>query len=99
MDELITNDKAHDRKWIKERHGKSTGLASILAPTQTYLDDLIAKIRQKLEVEFEEKVNEKIQDNISLSLKKMGKANPNLNMEIGEFCDTLLSEEKKLIIH
>ena len=44
------------------------------APADTYLDDLTTKIRGELEAELEEKVSKKVQDNLSMILKKISRS-------------------------
>lgn len=63
------------------------------APADTYLDDLTTKIRGELEAELEEKVSKKVQDNLSMILKKIAEANPGLNMDIGGVGATIASED------
>ena len=63
------------------------------APADTYLEDLTAKIRGELEAELEEKVSKKVQDNLSVILKKIVAANPGLNLDIGEVDANISSED------
>ena len=63
------------------------------ADPEPYLDDLTAKISRQLEAELEEKVNMKVKDNMSMVLKKLAEANPSMNLDIGDFCATLSSED------
>ncbi|KAK1387542.1 hypothetical protein POM88_015720 [Heracleum sosnowskyi] len=87
--ELITNGKSHGQEWLKGRHGKTASLASASAPVDDpFLDDVTEKIKRDLEVELEAKVNKKVQDNMTLLLKKLAKANPGLNMDIVDYCAT-----------
>lgn len=55
------------------------------------MDDLTAKIKQELKVEFDKK----LQNNMSMLLKKLGEANPDLNLDLGDFscCATMSSED------
>ena len=66
---------------------------SASADQDPYLDDLTAKIRRQLEAELEEKINMKVKDNMSMVLKKLAEANPGMNLDIGDFCATLSSED------
>lgn len=90
VDEPIGNGNPQGREWLKGRRRKSTDLATTSVPAEEiFLDDLTKKIKRELEVEFEAKVNKKVQDNISMLLKKIGEVNTGLNLDIGEFCATL----------
>lgn len=94
VDALITNGKSPGREWLKGRHGKCAGLASSSsAPTDPYLEDLTVKIRRELEVDLEAKVNRKVQDNMAMFLKKLGEANPDLNLDVGDYSATHSSED------
>ncbi|KAK1366152.1 hypothetical protein POM88_041713 [Heracleum sosnowskyi] len=84
VDELIANGKSHGPDWLKGRQGKKADLASTSATTDPFIDDLTAKIRRDLEVELEAKVKRKVLDNMAMLLKKLGEANPSLNLDIGD---------------
>ncbi|KAL6548788.1 hypothetical protein OROGR_008554 [Orobanche gracilis] len=58
-----------------------------------YVDELTTKIKLGLEIELEAKVNKKVQENLTWVLKKLGDANPDLKLDIGEFCATVSSED------
>ncbi|KAK1358914.1 hypothetical protein POM88_043388 [Heracleum sosnowskyi] len=92
--ELIANGKSHGREWVKRRHSKTSSLASASAPIDDpFLDDVTEKIKRDLEVELEAKVNKKVQDNMTMLLKKLTRANPGLNLDIADFCATVPSED------
>ena len=93
MDELIADGKPHGREWLKGRHGKTAGEASTSMDKEPYLSDVTAMVWRELEAEWEAKMNKKVQDNIAMVLKKIGEANPGLNLDVGEFCATLSSED------
>lgn len=38
-------------------------------------------------------MNRKVQDNMSMFLKKLGEDNPALNLDMGDFCATFSSED------
>ena len=57
------------------------------------MQELTIKIRQELEADLEEKVNTKVKENVSLVLKNLSEANPDLNLDVGDFCVTTTSDE------
>ena len=102
MDELVCGGKPHGREWLKGRH--DTGEASTSMDKDPYFSDVTAMVRRELEAEwqakmerqeaeFHAKMNRQIQDNIAMVMKKIGEANPGLNLDVGDFCATLSSEE------
>jgi hypothetical protein len=48
--------------------------------------DLTAKIRADLEVELEAKMNRIVQKNMSTLLQRLAEANPDLNLDLEDFC-------------
>ena len=84
---MVTHDKAHGRNWLVGRGGNTSGVEAH-APSDQYVQELTRKIKLDLELELEAKVNKKVQENITWVLKKLGDANPDLNLNIGDFCPT-----------
>lgn len=76
------------------------------APTQTYVQDLTSKIRgslveeveakvsERVQSELDAQVNKKVQENLTYVLKKLGEANPNINIDLGELCTTVSSDQE-----
>ncbi|KAK1369668.1 hypothetical protein POM88_035760 [Heracleum sosnowskyi] len=107
LDELVSGaKKSHGRGWLIGRHDPKClkTSTSAPAPTDSYVQELTKKIRQKVAVKVEAKVNQKVcaevdgkinrkvQDNLTLALKKLAEANPTLNVDIGEICATISSD-------
>ena len=94
---MVNCDKAHARDWLVGRCGKkssgSSGLAAATTTTDNYVQELTAKIKCDLEIELEAKVNRKVQENMTWVLKKLGDANPDLKLDIGDFCATVSSDQ------
>lgn len=73
------------------------------APKETYVQDLTCKIREtlveeieakvnkKLQAEMDAQLNKKVQENMSWVLKKLGEANPDIVVDLGELCATVSS--------
>ncbi|KAL6560185.1 Multidrug resistance-associated protein 5 [Orobanche hederae] len=94
--------KSHGPGWLIGRHDpkclKTSTQASAPAPIDSYVQEMTKKIRHEVVVEVEAKLNQKVcaevdgkinqnvQDNLTLVLKKLGEANPILNVDIGEIC-------------
>ncbi|KAL6558510.1 Multidrug resistance-associated protein 5 [Orobanche minor] len=94
--------KSHGPGWLIGRHDpkchKTSTQASATAPTDSYVQEMTKKIRHEVVVEVEAKLNQKVcaevdgkinqnvQDNLTLVLKKLGEANPILNVDIGGIC-------------
>lgn len=55
-------------------------------------DEVELKLNRKVKAELESRVNQKVYDNLTRILKKLGEANPDLKIDTNEFCATILSE-------
>ena len=78
--------KASD--WLARRRGQTAGSETTPVTPGPSATDL-AQITQQLEAKF----NRKLQDNIAWMLKKLGEANPNKKIDIGDFCATVSSDQ------
>ncbi|KAK1380994.1 hypothetical protein POM88_027738 [Heracleum sosnowskyi] len=105
-DELLS-DRKHGPQWLLGRCVKPSKVSSSNVPTDTYVNELTAKIKQGLAAEVEEKVkqiqaevdeqvNKKVQQNLTSVLKKLGEANPNITINIEEWCVTAISTTTNL---
>ena len=93
-DAIVSGRKSHGRNWLVGRRGKmSEKNPTDPAPTYSYVQELTAKIRQELEADLEAKVNRKVKENVSWVLKKLCEANPNLNLNVGDFSVTTSDED------
>ncbi|KAL6530168.1 hypothetical protein OROHE_014521 [Orobanche hederae] len=93
-DAIASKGKSHAQNWLVGRRGKKAISASTQAPPiDQFVTELTTKIRNDLEIELEAKVNIKVQENMTSLLKKLGEVNPNLNLDIGEFCATISSDQ------
>lgn len=90
---MVSGGKDHGRNWLVGRCGKKAGTSSAPAPTNNSVEELTTKIRQDIEAELEAKVNRKVQENMSWLLKKLGEANPDLKLDIPDFCATASSDQ------
>ncbi|KAK1405764.1 hypothetical protein POM88_005369 [Heracleum sosnowskyi] len=90
-DELLSNRK-HGPHWLLGRCVKPPKVSSSNVPTDTYVNELTTKIKQGLAAEVEEKMNMKVQQNLASVLKKIGEVNPNIKIDIEEFCVTATSD-------
>lgn len=63
------------------------------APTNNYVKELASKIRQKIESEFDAKMNKKVQENNAWIFKKLLDSNPELKIDIRDFCVTMSSDQ------
>ncbi|XP_074348557.1 uncharacterized protein LOC141687246 [Apium graveolens] len=103
VDKLITDGKSHDSSWLV---GRAVNPSNIYAagPIETYVQDRTRKIRESLVEEVEVKVNEKVQtevdtqvnrkvqENLIYVLQKLGEADPNIKIDLGELCATISSD-------
>lgn len=94
-DAMVTNDKEHGRNWLVGRRGKTYEVKA-QAPSDQYVQELTTKIKRDLEHELDAKVNKKVQENMTWVLKKLGDANPDLKLDIGDFCATMSSEPEDI---
>ena len=92
-DALVSGGKRHTRNWLVGRRGKLAEKSPNPGSLDSYVQELTKKIRQELEADLEEKVNRKVKENVSWVLKKLGEANPDLNLNVGDLCVTTTSDE------
>lgn len=92
-DAVVSGGKSHGRNWLVGRRGKMLEKNPTSAPTDSYVQELTKKIKQDLEADLEAKVNRKVKENVSWVLKKLGEANPDLNLDVGDFCVTTTSDD------
>ncbi|KAK1397428.1 hypothetical protein POM88_007291 [Heracleum sosnowskyi] len=85
---LVVGGKTHGQNWLVGRQGKKCVKNSTPAPTENYVQELTTKRRQDLEADLEAKVDQKVQENMSLMLKKLREANPDFNFDIGPLSAT-----------
>ncbi|KAL6497811.1 hypothetical protein OROHE_026961 [Orobanche hederae] len=91
---LIHGGKPHGRNWLVGRKGKKpTYDTTPAAPSDQYVQELSAKIKQDLEADLEAKVNVKVKENMSWMLKKLRDANPGLKFDITDLCATASSDQ------
>lgn len=95
IDDLVTNGKTHGPSWLIGRTIKSAEVPTPPA-TNTYIQELTSQIRQNLEVEIEAKVKKDVQEEVdsklAMVLKKLSEANPNLQINLGDLCATISSD-------
>uniref|UniRef100_A0A166G3W6 Uncharacterized protein n=1 Tax=Daucus carota subsp. sativus TaxID=79200 RepID=A0A166G3W6_DAUCS len=58
-------------------------------PGKKYKSNAKAVKKQIITKQLEAKFNRKLQDNIAWMLKKLGEANPNMKIDIGDLCATV----------
>ncbi|KAL6552755.1 hypothetical protein OROHE_008119 [Orobanche hederae] len=91
---LIHGGKSHGRNWLVGRKGKKpTYDTTPAAPSDEYVQELSAKIKQDLEADLEAKVNVKVKENMSWMLKKLRDANPGLKFDITDLCAIASSDQ------
>lgn len=94
---IISDGKSHGKNWLVGRRGKKCGSAAPAtpepAPTERYVQELTEKIKNDLKGELEAKVNRKVQENMARMMKKLGEANPDLILDITDFCPTASSDQ------
>nr|XP_017228538.1 PREDICTED: uncharacterized protein LOC108203844 [Daucus carota subsp. sativus] len=90
-DAMVTSDKDHGRNWLRGRPGQSS--SSAVPSDNNYVNELTAKIKHDLERELEARLNIKVQENMTMMLKRLGNANPDLKLDLGDFCPTISSEQ------
>ncbi|KAL6569772.1 hypothetical protein OROMI_014286 [Orobanche minor] len=91
---LVHGGKPHGRNWLVGRKGKKpTYDTTPAAPSDQYVQELSAKIKQDLEADLEAKVNVKVKENMSWMLKKLRDANPSLKFDITDLCATASSDQ------
>ncbi|KAK1381043.1 hypothetical protein POM88_027787 [Heracleum sosnowskyi] len=103
VDELLLQGKSHGPTWLIGRCAKPDK-RSTSGPTDSQITDLTTKIRQqvvnemeeklkqKVQEEVDEKVNKKVRENLTWVLTKLGKANPSININLGELCTTISND-------
>ena len=105
VQELISDGKRHGPTWLIGRHTKSAEVSKDAPTTSTYIQELAAKIKENIVEEVEAKVNKrvkdefdatvnrKVQENLSWVLKKLGEANPDMQIDVAGLCATVCSDE------
>lgn len=93
-DALVSGGKAHGRTWLVGRQGQKSAKNSTPAPVDASVQELTTRIRQELEVDLEAKVNTKVKENMSWLLKRLAEANPDLKIDITDFCATASSDQE-----
>ncbi|WOG86475.1 hypothetical protein DCAR_0205682 [Daucus carota subsp. sativus] len=105
VDELLLDGKAHGPSWLLGRCPKSANSSSS-GMKESQISELTAKIRQDVVAEMDEKlkkkvqdevdakVNKKVQENLSWVLKKLGEANPGINVNLAELCATMSTDNE-----
>ena len=88
---MVTSYKDHGRNWLRGRPGQSS--SSAVPSDNNYVNELTAKIKHDLERELEARLNIKVQENMTMMLKRLGNANPDLKLDLGDFCPTISSEQ------
>jgi hypothetical protein len=102
-DDELLSERKHGPNWLLGRCVQPSKMPAN-PPTDTYVKELTAKIRQDLVAEVEEKVkqiqaevgeqvNKKVQQNLASVLKKIGEANPNITIDFEELCVTATSDD------
>ncbi|KAK1378070.1 hypothetical protein POM88_024814 [Heracleum sosnowskyi] len=106
IDELISDGKSHGPSWLIGRHAESAKVSTTTAPRSTYVQELTAQIKQnlvdemeakvnkKVQQEVDEKVNQKVQQNLTWVLKKLGEANPDMKIDLGDLCATISTDNE-----
>ena len=49
-------------------------------------------MNKKVQNEFDAKVNQKVRENLRWVLKKLGKANPDMQINVGDLCATVCGD-------
>lgn len=95
VEDLVTDGKSHGPSWLIGWQVKSVNV-STPAPTNTYIQELTTQIKRNLEVEFEAKVKKDVQEEVDSKLawilKKLSEANPSLQINVGDLCATISSD-------
>ncbi|KAK1394576.1 hypothetical protein POM88_013632 [Heracleum sosnowskyi] len=103
--ELITEGKSHGPSWLLGRSANPSKKFAT-ASKGTYVQDLTSKIRERLieevkakvnkkvQEEVDAQVNKKVQENFTWVLTKLGEANPNIKVDLGELCTTISSDHE-----
>lgn len=74
------------------RHAKCAK-QSTEALTNAYVHDLRQRLVEEMEAQLESKVNQKVQENLARVLKKLGDANPEMNINVEDLTSTIMSSE------
>ncbi|WCJ37370.1 hypothetical protein M5689_018515 [Euphorbia peplus] len=94
VEQLIRGDVAHGPTWLDGRHGRPqiSKKHSRENTSDSYVEDLTAKIKYNLEREMEEKMDKRLKETLTLILKKLAKDNPNLKIDLEDIYGGLSSE-------
>ena len=58
------------------------------------MDEVEDKVNKKVQAEVDAKVNQKVQENLTWVLKKLSEANPNMNVNLGDLCVTISTDNE-----
>lgn len=91
--------KGHGPSWLVGRCFKP---AKGFGPTKSQISDLTTKIRQEVAEEMDDKMKKqqeeveakmnKMHENFAWMLRKLGEANPSININMAELCATISSD-------
>lgn len=90
--DVVFPRKKNRPDWLVGRQGKTVSSTDMPAVPDTYVEELTVKITQNLENEMDAKVNRKVQENMVWFVKKLGEANPEMKLDLTDFCATLSSD-------
>ena len=91
---MVAGGKNHGKNWLVGRKGKIVETSSTPAPPdQIPIEELTTKIKQDLEANFEARMKQMMQENNARLLKRLGEANPQLNLNVEDFCATQSSDQ------
>ena len=79
---LVAGGKDHGREWLVGRSCKNAGGTSTPSFTDPYVEQLTRTIKESIESELEAKVNRKVQENMTMLLKKLEEAKPGMKLDV-----------------
>lgn len=82
---------SHGPYWLVGRHAKTARLRN--ASSDAYMQQLTTKIRKQVADEMEEKLNQKVQENLARVLKMLAEANPTFNVNMENFYKTSTKDD------
>lgn len=94
VETVISNGKSHGRPLLIGRHAKCAK-QSTEALTNAYIHDLRQRLVEEMEAKLESKVNQKVQENLAWVLRKLGDANPEMNINVEDLISTIMSSENE----
>lgn len=92
VETVISNGKSQGRPLLIGRRAKCAK-QSTEALTNAYVHDLRQRLVEEMEAQLESKVNQKVQENLARVLKKLGDANPEMNINVEDLTSTIMSSE------